>query len=346
MEFRVHSVDITSGQPDQYTAFLPIAEDAPDLWGDIGSDQPIFDAEVIKAPRSSRVARGRPTLLYSALEVDDDLVLEGPGLQTAVLRVDPDAKEFLSGPAAIVPSKILGRVGPGIRLRGIPIRFEPDPAQEPWSASIWLPVAYIHRPNRRNCKSVYTLTDKNISTYDAQFLVGGSGVKGQAKFSVEFTRELPASKTCKEAKIRATVSVVFGTVYLGDKPIFHGTQIEITDIDPDDREYADIPAECDQCGWPIEQAPKLKQTIEHLRGATGGVDDAPVDRYKIEREVAGTMSVGLELNRLPISMSLAYTRTCAYTSTLETRLMPGADYLGYLPRLENPLEKCWTVLAP
>jgi hypothetical protein len=75
------------------------------------------------------------------------------------------------------------------------------------------------------------------------------------------------------------------------------------------------------------------------------VGDAETDFFSIEKEVAGTMALGLDFGNVPLTLSIAYTRTSSQKSALQTRLMPGADYLGYLPRADNPLEKCWTVLG-
>jgi hypothetical protein len=150
--------------------------------------------------------------------------------------------------------------------------------------------------------------------------------------------------TCKEAVVRAQLVFAFGTTYVGKKPLFSGARIDVRDIKERDREYRDVPPELDNCGWKQDALPKQEPIIERLSNAAGGVDDAPSTKLDIGTEVCGRMSIGLGLNGVPAQFSLGYTRRCAHVAGIYTRLMPGADYLGYLPQLDNPLEQCWTVL--
>jgi hypothetical protein len=345
MEFRVHSVEESPPQ-QTFTAYVPVSRDEPDPWSDLDWQEPIIDAEVIHVGerRRARQPLQLSTVSFDDALEEDDVALDAPGYRRTVLRVDPEARGLLKGSNVVMATDVLGRVGRGIHLVGVPIRFVPDPGQQAWDSPIWLPVGRVHRPDYPECKSVYTVTETSTKEYDATFELGALGVSGATKFSVSFKRTLPAMESCKEAAVRARLVIRFGTTYLGKKPLFSGAHIEIRDVNTKDREYRDVPPELDQCGWKPDAIPKQEPTIERLSRATGGVDDAPTDELAIEREANGRMSLGLDFNRVPAKFSVAFTRTCEHRTALETRMMPGADYLGYLPRLDNPMEKCWTVL--
>ena len=350
-DFRVHSIEEPAEEPDSFMAYVPIAEDETSPMGDIELQGPVFEAEVVRASQSAgAIPRGR-SIRYSVFAEpqirptgDMDVFLAGPHGETTELRVSQEDHQFVADDAAfLVEPELLGRTG-WQAFRGAPIEFVPDPAQDPWRADVWLPVARIHRPAHSGCTAVYTTLDTDVDTYDAGFVIAGLGAKGKLEFTVTFKRTYPAEASCKEACVHAKAEIAFGTTYVGNKPFVYGTRVRISDIDPDRRAYRDIAPAFDQCGWSEAKAPPAGRTVEHLSGATGGKGDAPDDELTIGKQVAGTMSVGVEFAGSPVSLSVGYARTCAHTTALRTQFMPGADYLGYHPRIDNLLEKCWTVL--
>lgn len=348
MEIRVHSIEESRDESGSFIAYVPVAEDEPGLWGTGEEDIPVLQAEVVRASKPPRAQRR--ALHYSALSEgsalgEDEVILRGAGSRETVLRMSAGDAELLAGDSVVVQSERLARPGLFVRLRGVRVDFAPDPAQQPWTSFVWLPVARVHRPKRRGCRAIYSVTDTKTDKLEASFAVSGSGVKGEAKFTVETGQELPATSTCKELCVRAKCSIVFGTTYVANEPVAYGTRVLISDIDASDSEYRDLPEHLDLCNWPQDKVPVAGRTMKRLRGASGGVEDAETDFFSIEKEVAGTMALGLDFGKVPLTLSIAYTRTSSQKSALQTRLMPGADYLGYLPRADNPLEKCWTVLG-
>jgi hypothetical protein len=351
LNIRVHSVvePTRSKGPTSVIAFVALEESSPDadIWGAGGDDLPTLDAEVVRAPKRTR--RRDKAIRYTSLSesgsLDDEVTLRGAGSHKTVLRLAPDDASLLAQGPVLHRSEQLAKPGLFVRLRGVRVDFVPDDAQPAWESAVWLPVARIHRPKHRGCKAVYSLVATSGETLEAKFAVSGLGVNGETKFAVETSQELPATSACKELSIRARCSIVFGTTYVAGRPVAYGSRILISDIDGSESRYRDLPASLDLCGWSEEKAPARGRTIERLSTASGGVDDAKTDLFAIDREVAGTMALGVEFAKVPVTLSIQYTRTSSQRTVLQTRLMPGADYLGYLPRPDNPMEKCWTVLG-
>jgi len=348
-DFTVHSVEEPPDEPESFVAFVPVLEeDRPSVEG---IDAPIFEAEVIQAsPAAGTVPRGRSIRysLFAESSVGDtgdlDVLLAGPSGEKTEIRVDPEAQQHLSDDVAfILDPEFLGRTGRHI-FRRASVEFVPDPAQDAWQSDTWLPIARIHRPSHPGCTGVYTATDAEADTYEAGFALAGLGAKGQLRFGVTLQRTYQAEATCKEACVYAKIAIIFGTTYVDKVPFAYGNRVKVWDIDPERRMYRDIPVAFDQCGWSEEKMPPQGRTIDDLRDATGGANDGLADEVAISREVSGTMSLGVEFSGTPVTLSVGYTRTCSHESSLQTHFVPGAGYLGYLPRIDNPLEKCWTVL--
>lgn len=350
-DFQIHSVLEPEEEPDAFLAYVVIADDQP-TQGPFQWEGPALEAEVIRAAPAPMIPRGR-SIRYSLFAEqrttpagEMDLLLTGPGGGLTELRLSPETQSYLAEDATfLLEPDLLGQVGGGIRLHGIPIEFVPDPAQESWTGSIWLPIARIHRPNFRGCHARYTVLDTQDTTYNVDFGFSGFGMKGDLKFSADFKRTYPAESSCKEACVQAKISIIWGTTRVGDRPLSYGTRIKVWGVEPERRAYRDIPPPDDHCGWPEAKAPTQGRTFEDLTGATGESGDAPDDEVTIGTEVAGTVSIGVEFGGNPVTLSMGYSRRCAHKTALQTTYMPGASYLGYRPRIDNPMEKCWTVLG-
>lgn len=351
---RVHSLSESAPQPESFLAYIAVpaeAEEREGRWGesDLG---PSFEVEVIKSatglrrtPLSTHLLMSSVTEVRDAPEGAVELVLSGPGVKDTVLRAEAGTEEYFAGEAVVLEPQLLGTIGAGIRLHPVKVEFAPDPAQDPWDSDVWLPVARVHRPARRGCSSVYTTTDRQSVTHSANFSVGGMGGGGYTNFTVEFTREYPAKAKCKEARVLAELEVRFGTTLIDGNAVAYGTRVTVRNVRPEERGYADIPPEVDFCGWPPEKMPRAGRVSWDLHEATGAEGDTPGDTMKIGREAAGTLSVGVTFGRVPVTLSMAYTRACAKDSMVETRFAPGAKYLGYTPHSGSALERCWTIAA-
>lgn len=349
-DFIVHSVEEPPEEPESFVAYVPVLEEDTSPWEDI--DVPIFEAEVVRAsPAASAVPRGR-SIRYSLFAEpsvgptgDLDVLLAGPSGETTEIRVAPEVRQHLPDDVAfILEPEFLGRTGRHT-FRGADVEFVPDPAQDAWRSDVWLPIARIHRPKHPGCTAVYTAKNSEADTHEAGFAIAGLGAKGQLRFGVTMQHTYQAEATCKEACVYAKIAIIFGTTYVDKIPFVYGNRIKVWDIDPTRRAYRDIPAVFDQCGWSEEKTHPEGRTVDHLRDATGGRDDGLSDAVTISRETSGTMSLGVEFSGTPVTLSVGYTRNCSHEAALQTQFVPGADYLGYLPRIDNPLEKCWTVLG-
>ncbi len=348
-ELVVHSVEETEA-PLSFTAYLPVGEDEEPTGPLLSSDSPMFDIEFHRSMRTLGLSSSPlPRLsvvksVEAAPESRIEVVLEGPGSGHAVLMAPSEADEYLSEGTVLLEPERLKKIRGGIILRGIEISFVPDKYQDPWSSVVWLPVARVHRPHRRRCSSVYTVVDSTVAEYDARFSLGGIGGLGGTKFSVQFTESYPATAACKEAKVEARIEIVYGTTVVGGEPIQQGYRVKVTDVKPENTAYEDISAALDCCGWPQNRTPRQGRTLRNLSGATGGKGDAVTTGFRIARETHGTLTVGVDFGRVPATLSISCSRSCAHEVEVQTTLMPGADYLAYRPRPDNLLERCWTVL--
>lgn len=353
-DFGVHSIHEPEDEPDSFVAYVAIPDDERSTLGAVvGFQGHDLEAEVIRAEPFVASPRGR-SIRYSMFadqritpSGEMELLITGPSGGTAELRLSSQAKSDLAENAAfLLEPDILSRIGKGVHFHGIPIEFVPDPAQEAWTNDVWLPIARIHRPAFPGCHSEYTVINSQVNSYSADFSFKGLGAKGSLKFTVDYTRTYPAEATCKEACVGAKLSMLWGTTIVAGQPLSYGTRVKVWDIDTSRRAYRDLPAHFDLCGWSEAQAPPEGRTFENLTGATGGSGDAPGDESKIGTEIAGTVSVGIDFGGSPVTLSIAYSRSCSYETALKTTYMPGASYLGYRPRADNVMEKCWTILAP
>jgi len=282
-----------------------------------------------------------PWSSYHSAWNDTKLKVLGSGLADATMRVSAKARHIVDATSFVVAPDTLAHVGK-LRFHAVDVTFSHDLDEEPLDLDVWLPIARIHRPSRDGCKSTYMVTNESIATYDAQFSVGPVFGKATAKFKAHLGKTYGASATCKEARIRAKLMIIPGTIVVGGQPVASGTINRIHSVSKD-WDYLDLSPKFDWCGWDENKIRDPNPTIRDLSGATGGIDDAEVDQLIIAREISGTLGVGVEIRKVPASVSVAFTRTCAESVALTTTLMPGAKYIGYLPRPGNPLEKCWTV---
>jgi hypothetical protein len=136
---------------------------------------------------------------------------------------------------------------------------------------------------------------------------------------------------------------MFGTTFIDTQPVSYGSRVVILDIDENDMNHRDLKTGHHNCGWPEARTPLAGKTSNTLRGAFGGPGDAPKDVLTIGRVTSGSMSIGISLAKAPIDKAISCTREATEEATLETTFSPGADYLGYHPRPDNLLEKCWSI---
>jgi hypothetical protein len=355
---RVHS--ITENPPQfGYEAVVPLAEDEPGFEG-LGSVDlsPIFEVRSIRTSGAGIGWRQRaqfPPAIGVVTGIDEvpdsgdiDFVIDTPGVGMRIGRASQEISEFLTPYTLVQDPQKLRRLK-RFRLSKRWVEFEEDPTQEPWEESIWLPVARIHRPKFRGCQSTYSATEVTSTGYDAQFDFGPAAIGGDSEFSVTLSKDLPATRTCKEAAIKATLTVLFGRTLVDGEVVSEGTRVVVDDVQPKVFQYRDIEPHDDQCGWARREIPPDRVTADkNLLRATGKEGDAPTERFGIATKASGRvgLTLGFNASGVPLRVSVAYKRSCEHRCEISTRTMPGAHYLGYQPELGNPLEQCWTVLTP
>ena len=351
---RVHSIE-TIPPVFEYDAYLPVEADDRHQESVETSMSPVFEVRAVRSVgtgmRLSRT-RGRAPAFGVVRNLrplggteDFTFLLETPGMASRIATVSPQIAEVLSDNSVMQNPQTLARKG-WFTLRRTTVTFVPDPTQEPWINDVWLPTARIHRPARRGCRSMFSAAQTKASEFDASFDFGPVWVGGNVKFTVTQQQDLPASQTCKEAKLKATLTVLFGQTLVDGQVVSDGTRLILSNPRPETWTYEDIDRDEDGCGLPVDQAPKLGQIERNLMGASGGDKDAPTDRFGIATELSGrvSLSVGFSPYGQPLKIGVAYSRSCEYKCEIATTMMPGAHYLGYQPHSDNPFERCWSVL--
>jgi hypothetical protein len=341
--------------PPQYSyeALLPIEDTHPD-WGRSGARSTVevlsvrgFRGAVPSRVRQSHATFGIVTDVRPMKNFDEvELTLDSPGRTTAFARVSASDTAKLPQDTIVQSPQILMKRGVKLRLRPVTVEFSPDPYHEPWISDVWLPIARVHRPDRDGCMTTLTVTNTKITDYSVGFNFAGYGIGGDVSFSAVLRRTMPASATCKEARVKAKLTVLFGTTLVDGVPVANGARLILSDVDERKRGYADLPKAGHGCGRTEDQLPKSAvlswwDTTE----ASGGREDTPDDAMKIGRQTSGSVSVGLDLGKIPLSVSLAYTRTSVHEAELDTWFAPGASYFGYTVPPTNQVEKFWTVVA-
>jgi hypothetical protein len=344
----IESIRELPERPLQYEALLPIDDAAEGA--EIGSS-PAFEVQVLRghqiihgsammglAPRAGVVS----SLVANDDSADLDLTLLSPGLPETVLRVSSEVANYVSPDDIVLQPVVLGEAG-WFRFKRVKIEFIPDPMVEPWDFPVFLPLARVHRPEFKDCVTTYSVSESNTKTYEADFNFGGLGAGASVAFTSTLKRTYSASATCKEVRVPARASIVYGTTMMNGQPVSDGTRVHIYGVE-NKIGYADIKPELDQCGWEVSRIPDQELTEANLSGATGGKDDSMQDDMTVGRQGSGKVSLGVDLGKIPFKISTTYSRDCAYEVDVSTTFMPGADYIGYHPQLVNLQEKCWSVI--
>jgi hypothetical protein len=346
----VHVIEEIPPDPESFSALLPIAAEAAET-SQVVSDA--FEVTVVEvspgAPHSLARRSGGPSLStvtdYAAHgRGQSEIRLQSRVGELTTLRVRGVGAELLEPDAVVLDPHILKELGPGVRLRRVAVTFVPDHAQAPWSGECWIPIARLHRPVHDGCNTVMTVASSEKVEYSANFTLVGFGGGGGVTFTNDFATEYRAEATCKEIRVRGQVSIVMGTTLVGGEAVAFGTRVTVGNIQENTEDYADVAPAVDRC----QTSPSLLSSDQQsklfgMSRARGGVGDARTDEFKLAISRTGTIDATLTFGGNVVSIGLACRRTCDRVVAIATRLTPGVDYVSFLPRGTDSLERCWTI---
>jgi len=347
---RVHSVKEIPPEPEKFEAYFAVGSEEPGVlpgYEYAGKDS--FEALVLESPASVHVAGNlapRIAMLGTPQQPGDggtEVQVSGPGLGETTLLIDKGDVERLEPGKIVVAPETLYKDHKVRLLKGVTVEFLPDSYLAPWESEVWLPVVRVHRPARQGCSSACTLVESNVTKYTAGFKFVGLGGGGSCEFSVDLETKYPAKKTCKEGCLRANLRIVYGSTRIDGHLVAFGTRVTVGTPDENSWQYRDIPKELDFCGRALTEVTPVGPPRD-LSRATGGTGDSLTDKMELDKKISGSLTLGLAYGSPPFQMSAGFERTCARKVVIETTLAPGAKYVGYYPRPDNPLEKCWTVV--
>lgn len=363
---RIHSIEEIPPRPTVTTALVPVSEESGGVWSAAEPVGELFPVQVIEPAPPTLVAQASSLGasvsssypdksaygLAEASVVDIErrtqrtvhVTLEGPGAAGAVLAMDRRASDVITGDAIVLQPETLGPRGIRRYLRPVDVVFAPDPDQQPWTGTIWLPILRVHRPEHAGCMATYTVSSGKSEAHSASYKFLGVGGGGDVRFDVDFEEVIEAETRCHEMAVEARATIVYGETQVGGVPVSTGYRLQVHSVDPSRGKMRDVPKHLDGCGSPRGDVPQGQRQISRdLTEVTGGRRDGLSPKFRIERSVSGRIGVDASYAKVPFSVSVGVERATRRATEIVTSLTAGASYLGYRPTRSATFELCWTV---
>ncbi|WAL65195.1 hypothetical protein ORV05_30495 [Amycolatopsis cynarae] len=223
----------------------------------------------------------------------------------------------------------------------VSVQFERDPDAPSWVGDVYLPLIRIHRPQAAGCSTTAVSQLAEGASIQGKFGFTGLGAGGSLKFRSALRRTYVANDACVEVAVRSKVQVQHGWVNVNGNAVYYVARYLLMPPDSRSQYIRDIPARADRCRGPYPEDIEIVDMTE----------TSPHNLYKAQSKISsssfGYISAGVELNKVPVSLSLKMTRELAVEYSVETTLAGGATYSRFnLVGVDGSLiETCWQNLG-
>lgn len=162
------------------------------------------------------------------------------------------------------------------------------------------------------------------------------------KITLTQTEGLAAEADCVELVVPGVLVVESGTTRLDGEKVAYGLRLSMETIDLSDERERAIPTEQDDCGWRFDELPADAWKRDRTEATAPPAIDHPTFTREIEKETSGNLSVGVQINSVPVNLGIGFHRSARQQDTIDVWLAAGAAYAAYQPGAERTMEWCWT----
>lgn len=342
--------------PDALEVNIPVADTGEAPPGDLlaigGTEEvPDFDLEsrldllpeVVPGEQSSLL---NPGAMWSVRgltrQAETDMMEVSVGRygaeETSFLVTPDQASGLETGSLLAAPSEDIYEAKSLFGLVKTKVEFRPDRSSPPVEIDTWLPILRLHCPHHPGCEARYEVARKEEREGSFELSMLGVGGGGGVVMTCTVSQKYEARAGCIEIVVPAKLLLQTGSTYVNGTEVAYGLRATIKDVDTAALKERDLPAG-HGCGLPFDE---IDEKLFQLDRRENTNEAKQVWRKEVELETRGKLTVGLELPKIPLKLSIEYVRRSVLKTAIEVALSSGARYAAYIPSGEGEFDILWT----